>query len=148
VRLPVLDVAEPAAEALRLMRAHRCSGILAPAGEHFRLYEAAQIVIALAESPQATLADVAPSALLGPFEGRSGQALVRPKPVPSARVLGSGLRRPITSLPISRVPDVELVRRLATAPRDCYCRIDFKPVEGGTSGADCPDGHRNSVRCV
>jgi hypothetical protein len=42
----------------------------------------------------------------------------------------------------------DLLRTLDAGPKDCYCRVDGQSVVGGRNGADCPDGHRGSVRCV
>lgn len=131
------------------MRDGALSGVAMIADGQCWLYEAAQVVVALADNPSARLADVPSTAVLTP----SADAGVGS---PAARFLfvrSSSTKRTAGSLTagapkVTYEVDPDLIRALAASPKDCYCRIDLKPVTGGRTGADCPDGHQRSVRCV
>ena len=146
VTLPVIDASGSAAEALRLMRDHACSAVIAFGAGRPLLYDAAQIVIALAKDPATRLSAMTPTTEL------AGTATM--SRVSRARVLRIGstsgrLRRAGASkAAISYRIDPFLLRRVAASPKDCYCSVDRKPVSGGSNGGDCPRGHRQSVRCV
>jgi CBS domain-containing protein len=149
LELPVVDATAPAAEALALMRRHARSGVIALDRGRCRVYEAARIVIALSDDPTAVLQDIAPSAeLVARPAARPGATAVRPLPAGPGRGAKRRAGRGPAGSELAFEIDSTLLAIVSAGPRDCYCRIDRKPVIGGTTGADCPYGHRRSVRCV
>lgn len=130
------------------MRKYRRSGVLSAVGGGWRLYDAAHVVITLAENPDAPLSAVA-ARRVGP--GLIIDSTIAVVEIAVAKTAGKRVARrgvsPSTGAALPGI-DREQARVLAAGPKDCYCRVDLKPVTGGSTGGDCPNGHRGSVRCV
>lgn len=148
--LPVLDRNATARDALAQMKQRAISGIVARHEGRFLLYTAGQVVVALSENPDVTLAVLDPERELSPIlpqnreATRSGYSIaVRHHADFGAKDKGKDeLREATFSV------EAGLLRLLQGGPEDCYCKVDGKPVADGKTGDDCPDGHRGSVRCV
>jgi len=120
------------------------SGVLSDAGG-WRLYDAAHVVITLAEDPEAPLSAVPARSVTATLSAGGTVAVLATTRGPSvARRRG---RRGVSPAGPGGI-DRAQAQMLSASPRDCYCRVDHKPVAGGRSGGDCPNGHRGSVRCV
>ena len=140
--LPILDRTASGEEALAAMKEHGRSGVIVQRGERFWLYGAGHVVLALADNSAATLAEIEPTTELYPWQRRaSGYSmdLLRAARFPGDQ---EGSSKILLSL------EGDLLGVLQASPQDCYCKVDGKPVPGGKTGSDCPDGHRGSVRCV
>src|SRR5262245_60001460 len=133
--LPLIAATASAREALELMRAHQRSGVIVMAGDGSRLYIAAPVVVTFAADPLARLIDI-PASWLPPAVTQSGS---------EGNVVPAAAMADITFESDRLDTDIAA---LSAAPRDCYCRADLKPVAGGRTGGDCPDGHHGTVRCV
>jgi len=148
--LPVIAPAQSARNALLLMRRYERSGVLVFKAGRWWLYEAARVVIALSDDPAARLADIRAVRPPGPVTRTGPVASIAN--APPARTVRARVRRPGIAPPLglTRASGLTAARRrtLGAGPRDCYCRIDLKPVVRGRTGGDCPYGHRGSVRCV
>lgn len=124
------------------------SGVLSYIGG-WRLYDAAHVVIALADNPAAPLTAVPASSIAGAVRTDGTVAVLDTagRTFEDRRRTRRGVS-PATGVALPGI-DRERAQVLAAGPRDCYCRVDLKPVAGGSSsGGDCPKGHRGSVRCV
>jgi hypothetical protein len=133
--LPLIAATASAREALDLMRVHQRSGVVVMTEDGWRLNTAAHVVVTLADALDAQLIDVPITRL---------SAEVTPQR-DIAHVLPTTAWTDITFE--SYGPDTD-VAALSAAPRDCYCRVDLKPVGSGRTGGDCPYGHHGTVRCV
>jgi len=144
--LPLIEPAESARDALKLMRKFKRSGVLTLRGGHWWLYDAARIVIALSENPGASLGEVRATKLdaaVSPMGHVASIAMNRPQA--SSRRRGLAVRG---TMGAARRLTATMLETLAAGPYDCYCVKDKKPVPGGRTGGDCPYGHRQSVNCV
>ncbi len=139
--LPIVDRTASGEEALAAMKEHGRSGVIVQKGERFWLYGAGHVVLALADNSTATLAEIKPTTELYPYQRGSGYSmdLLRTARFPGDQ---EGSSKILLSL------ESDLLDVLQASPQDCYCKVDGKPVPGGKTGSDCPDGHRGSVRCV
>jgi len=146
--LPVIAPAQSARKALLLMRQYERSGVLAFKAGRWWLYEAARVVIALSDDPAVRLEDVRATRPPGLVTRKGSVASI--ETAPSARTPRTGVRRLGAALGLAPARGLTAARRrtLGAGPRDCYCRVDLKPVARGRTGGDCPYGHRGSVRCV
>jgi len=139
--LPILDRTTSAKEALGMMKEHGRSGVIVRTGERFWLYGAGHVVLGLANNPTATLAEIEPITELHHYEKAVGYSMASLR---AARFPGDYEGSHEYLLSLKR----DLLDILQASPQDCYCKVDGKPVPGGKTGSDCPDGHRGSVRCV
>lgn len=143
--LPILDRSASAKEALTAMKEDAKSGVIAHSQGQFWLYSAGQVVVALSENPDVTLAEIQPTkelnAQLPPKWKTSAYSIISARYAGSAELV-KGLHDIVFSV------ERDWFDALQASPQDCYCKVDGKPVAGGATGADCPDGHRGSVRCV
>ncbi len=149
--LPIVDASAPAIEALRLMREHSLSAVIAHANKRFWLYTASQVVMSLADDYSSRLADVESTVELHsqPKRKRLTRSLGLRRDSPGMAKLKEALSgSSLQPQGIMFAVDQNLIPLLEATPKDCYCRVDGKAVAGGTTGADCPDGHRGSVRCI
>jgi hypothetical protein len=145
--LPIFDRSASAQEALAGMRRLGISGAVALHQGGFRLYTAGQVVVAISENPDVTLVDMTPARELNPSLPRDRRSSGNAYLIASVRDAAS--RESIEgSNEIVFSVEAELFNVLQGSPQDCYCKVDGKPVPGGKTGADCPDGHSSSVRCV
>jgi hypothetical protein len=151
VQLPVIDAAATASGALALMRRHARSGVIAHQGGRTWLYAAPQIVVAIADNPTVRLTDILPTVELELHRKTAPlMAAVGPLPstTPATRRLMVALSSKGAARRVAFALGPGLLRLLDAGPRDCYCSVDGEPVDDGHPGADCPSGHRGSVRCV
>jgi hypothetical protein len=141
--LPILDRTASGDEALTAMKQHGRSGVIVQSGERFWLYGAGHLVLALADNSTATLAEIEPTTELYPYRQNraSGYSIASLR---AARFPGDQEGAPKILLSL----EGDLLDVLQASPQDCYCKVDGKPVPGGKTGSDCPDGHRGSVRCI
>ena len=139
--LPIVDRTASGEEALAAMKEHGRSGVIVQKGERFWLYGAGHVVLALADNSTATLAEIKPTTELYPYQRGSGYSM---DSLRAARFPGDQEGSPKILLSL----EGDLLDVLQASPQDCYCKVDGKPVTGGKTGSDCPDGHRGSVRCV
>jgi len=139
--LPAIEASASARDAFDLMRLQARSGVVAPVGDAYLLYEAPQTVFALAHNAQAMLEDVTPTIDLVPSTPRPGA-----HPGPARRGRMRAATAPVRSS--SLAADSLLHNRVSAAPRDCYCRVDRKAVKNRKDGDDCPSGHPKSVVCI
>jgi hypothetical protein len=151
VHLPVIDAAATASAALRLMRQHARSGVIAHQGGRSWLYAAPQIVVAIADNPTVRLKDIQPAVELELHrKPEPPPAAVGPLPstTPATKRLMAALSSKAAARRVAFALGPRLIRTLDAGPRDCYCSVDGEPVADGHPGNDCPSGHRGSVRCV
>ena len=143
IMMPILDGNPFAREAIAMMRQHSRSGVIVQESGGFWLYLASEVVIALAEDPSARLSGVKPARQLSPDLSAGTIAFLTE---PGLRSRLTGASRSVGNVWFA--VDEDLLTSLLAGPRDCYCKVDGKPVPGGTTGSNCPDGHSASVRCV
>lgn len=141
--LPMLDRTASCEEALAAMKEHGRSGVIVQDRGRFLLYGAGHVVVALADNSTVTLAEIKPTTELRRYRQRKvrGYSIAS---VRGARFLGDMEGSPKILFSV----EGDLLDALQASPQDCYCRVDGKPVPGGKTGSDCPEGHRGSVRCV
>ena len=141
--LPFLRLDAKADVALDLMRHRSKSGVVGHSGGRYWLFAAWQVVIALSDSPSVTLMELKPLQEL--HLTRNSRTFDAAEDSGHRISLVGSLQEDIAShFGIDRAT----FTMLEGSPLDCYCRVDGKPVSGGQTGTDCPDGHHNSVRCV
>jgi hypothetical protein len=141
--LPILDRTASGEEALAAMKEHGRSGVIVQKGKRFWLYGAGHVVLALADNSTATLAEIEPTIELHRHQQRKASGYSTAS-LRTARFPGDQEGSPKILLSV----ESDLMDILQASPQDCYCKVDGKPVPGGKTGSDCPDGHRGSVRCV